>query len=192
MSRWVESETRLDATESRKGRNENQAVGWQNKTDLRKSHTYKLRLTLLSGVESGVERERERERERESTGPGPVNERGRLTGLIYVQFGNRTNRYEPPYQEKRKHRRKTRGPGGTIFEVFDRRDLGFREYHTESLTTVSSSLFFLTRLPLIRNSVSRVNGEWTIALSNRTPVSAILYYAPSSLHFLFYLRWRTN
>lgn len=28
---------------------------------------------------------------------GPVNERGRLMGLIYVQFGNRTDRYEPPY-----------------------------------------------------------------------------------------------
>lgn len=57
---------------------------------------------------------------------GPVNERGRLMGLIYVQFGNRTNRYEPPYLG--------RGGKGTestsIVEaeiVFEAGDLGFRE-----------------------------------------------------------------
>lgn len=45
--RSVESKTR----EKQKGRRE--AVGWQNKTGLRKSHTCKLRLTLLSGMERG-------------------------------------------------------------------------------------------------------------------------------------------
>lgn len=63
-------------------------------TGLRKSHTYKLRLTLLSGAREN--------------GPGGTpesgNEWGHLTGLIYVQFGNRAQRYTQPYQAKRRQR----------------------------------------------------------------------------------------
>lgn len=64
---------------SRRGvRGGNQAVG---RGGLRKapSHTYKLRLTLLSGLGARV-----------------GNEWGHLTGLIYVQFGNRKNGVRVP------------------------------------------------------------------------------------------------
>lgn len=45
-------------------------------------------------------------------------------GLIYVQFGNRTDRYEPPYDQGRGVRER-KGPSTVEPVVFE--DLGFRE-----------------------------------------------------------------
>lgn len=72
-------------------------------------HDYKLRLTLLSGVERSER---------------PVNERGRLMGLIYVQFGNRTDRYETPYQGRGREKGTEYRRAGRVLEAGD---LGFRE-----------------------------------------------------------------
>lgn len=62
-----------------------QVVG-RSSTGLRKSHTHKLRLTLLSGARGSGTRGT----------PRLGNEWGHLTGLIYVQFSNRTRRYAQP------------------------------------------------------------------------------------------------
>lgn len=45
-------------------------------------------------------------------------------GLIYVQFGNRTDRYEPPYQGRGVWEREGTGIEPVVFEAGD---LGFRE-----------------------------------------------------------------
>ncbi|KZC14727.1 hypothetical protein WN55_07476 [Dufourea novaeangliae] len=69
------------AREAGKIEEKRRAAGWLDKTGLRKPHTYKLRLTLLSGVGRGG-------KHGDCPVPGPANERGHLTGLIYVQFGH--------------------------------------------------------------------------------------------------------
>ena len=101
---------------------------------------------------------------------------------------------EPPYQEKRKRRRKTRDSG----EIFDRGNLGFKEYHIESLTAVLSFFFFFFSFyyvfPLTRNSVSRgltVNGRSRCQTGHRFLLSSTMLEDereyPSSSIFIFIL-----